>query len=78
METLKRQYPYFQGQRIKVKFGGFGTQLAEVVEDCGRKFAFGSAKWDYLRVRKYRASSNSWTGVVRVSRADVLGLAEEA
>lgn len=74
IETFKTQYPYFSGQRIYVRFGGFGKQLAEVIEDCGRKWACARARYDYVRVKKYRANSNKWTNVVRVPRTEILGL----
>jgi len=71
----KKVYPYKKGQKIVVR-SGTGTQLAEVVEDCGHKFAFGSANWDYVRAVKYLQRSKRWTKIVRIDREDILGLAE--
>lgn len=70
----KIQYPYFQGQIVKVRCG-IGFQFAVVVEDCGQKYAFGSAKWDYVRVRKYHRTRNTWAKtIIQVDRADVAGV----
>ena len=75
--SYQKQYPYFKGQFVWIAYGNLGDakQLAEVIEDCGKKYAFGNAKWDYLRVRKWLKNSKRWTGVVRVSRESVLGIA---
>ena len=50
------------GDRVKVRFGSFGTQLAEVVR-FGRR---------YIYVRKYRAKSGVWTGIVPIDPSTVI------
>ncbi len=72
--TLTRVYPYSKGARIWVQWGTkSGKQLAVVIEDCGYKYAFRRAKYDYVRVSKYLAQSKRWTKVVRVPRHLILG-----
>lgn len=74
---LKKQYPYFRGDFIVVACGSKGRQFAVVVEDCGMKFACGNAKWDYVRVRKYHASRNTWTSTtLQVARENIFGKCE--
>ncbi len=70
---VQKLYPYQQGHQIIVKCGSRGHQLAVVIEDCGKKYAFSSAKWDYVRVRKWNATRKKWTGTVRVAREYILG-----
>jgi len=50
------------GDKIKVRFGSFGTQLAEVVRFSRRS----------VYVKKYRAKSKTWTGPVRIDPSSVL------
>ena len=70
MEHGRKLYPYAGGQRVVVRFGARGTQLAEVVED--------GLSRDFVRVRKWSARAGRWTKtVIRVDRAEVLGLALE-
>ncbi len=79
MSEPMQQYPYKVGQMIWVKYTSRpgAKQIAKVVEDCGHKYSFGSAKWDYVRVKKFRRRSNRWTSTVQVAREDIIGLAEE-
>jgi hypothetical protein len=68
MQIGEKKCSYQAGDLIAVRYGGFGQQLAEVVQDHGGD---GS-----VTVRKWRANSRTWTkNTVQVNRADVLGSA---
>lgn len=74
---LKKQHPYFRGDFIVVACGSKGKKFALVVEDCGDKWSSGAAKWDYVRVRKYHASKNTFTATtIQVARESIFGKCE--
>ncbi len=59
---IDERYPQ-PGERIYVRFGSIGKQIAEVVS---------VSKRGNIYVRKYRASSDSWTNVTRIRLGEIL------
>lgn len=65
--TLEEIRELRAGDQIVVRFSTFGQQLAEV-----QGTALPSGR---LHVRKYRAKSGRWTGIVAVSPEQIIGRA---
>lgn len=73
--TFSKQYPYANKQIIAWTIADGKTAFGQVVEDCGKKFAFGTAKYDYVRVRRFHPSTGKWTKtIVRVRRDAIHGV----
>lgn len=58
---------YLPGRYVIVRYGRKGTQLARI-EGLGQNGSY--------RLRKFRANSRAWTGVVRLAPGEVLRAAD--
>ena len=75
--TYAKRYPYAANSFVAWDIASGKTAFGIVIQDCGSKYAFGTAKYDYVRIRRFYPSTGEWTKtIVRVRRECLHGVVE--
>lgn len=76
-ESMVETAPLAVGDRVLVRYGGFGKQVAVVVRVNMRAHPLADeGTCSFVLVRKYLNNSKRWTKPVRVAKADIISRLE--